>query len=190
MNQLLDKLRIRPIKDRSELESVVLDTASLQLQLADLVNRRNQAVSELSSSYDLAAERLQADIAARVTRLQTYCTAQRQALFGDRQSLAVAGHKLAWRRSPGKVDFADGVKTDDALNSLLTLDDDDAIERFITIKPTLDKKAILKAWDSSEASRALLSSIGILVVHPESFAFEPDLEAVPTSALKSPQVPA
>lgn len=181
--QLLGKTRIKLISDRDELERVVVETAALQCELARCILSKNEKVAAIATEYDLLAESLEAGIGANVKRLSIWALANREAEFGERQSITIAGHKLAYRRSPGKVAYLEGVKAEDALNGVLALDDEEWIDRLVTIKPALDKKAVQKIWESGEAGREVLRRIGITVEYPEAFRFEPDLEEVPTAAL-------
>lgn len=181
---LLEEVRIELIGDREELEEVVVETAAKQAALEQTVAEKNEKTSAVETAYELTIESLERQIAANVKRLQVWALGNRKEEFGERQSITVGGHKLCFRKSPGKFATADGVKEPEVVDNVRALADKDRRRQLLSIKVALDKKAVLKLWEAGGEGQALLRSLGIEVEYPETFRFEPDLDEVPREALK------
>jgi len=171
---LLSKLRLPAIKDRDEATGIAAATAALILERDRAILTRDERLEALKMEFSIHIEELDREIEQKTKRLAQWATANRKNEFGEKQSITLAGHKLFFRAGKGKVAFEPGIKAAEALDSLLACDDEKTIERFVSIKPTLNKNAILAAFRSSDTAREFLESLGIRVVKGEAFGFEPD----------------
>lgn len=176
--KLLSKIRLEPIRDRDEATAIAIATAGLTLQQEKAALIRDEKIEALKAEFNLTIEEIGREIEKNTKRLSAWALANRKAEFGDRQSILLGGHKLAFREGSGKVEFAPGVKEAEALDALLGHEDEAIIERFVAVKTSLDKNAVLSAWRSSTTLRDLLTGCGIAVVKVEKFSFEPDRDAV------------
>ena len=179
---LLKKIRIEPIKSRDEATAIAAGTAALMLQQEKAAIIRDERMAALKLEFAIEIEALGRQAEANIKRLSAWAQANRKAEFGDKQSILLAGHKLAFREGTGKVEFAAGTKEAEALDVILAAEDESLAERFVTIKTSLNKNAVLSAWRSSETLREFFGTAGISVVKEERFAFEPDRDAVADAA--------
>lgn len=175
---LLSKFRLPAIKDRTEATGIAAGTASLILARDKAALIRDERIEELKMESAVEIEELNREIEKNSKRLTAWAVANRKAEFGEKQSITLAGHKLAFRQGTGKVEFQPGVKEAEALDRILAQEDEAVIERFVAMKTSLDKNAVISAWKQSETLRELLQSCGIEVVKGETFTFEPDRDAV------------
>jgi len=179
---LLKKLRIDPIRDRDEATAIAAGTAALILQKDKAALIRDERIEALKMEFAVEIEELDRRVDANTKRLSAWAVANRKAEFGDRQTITLAGHKLAFREGTGKVEFMAGVKEAEALETILAAEDESLAERFVAIKASLNKNAVLSAWRGSQTLRDFLGSAGIAVVKEERFTFEPDRDAVADAA--------
>ncbi len=180
--KLLQKLRIIPIASRDEATGIAIATAQLKLEQDRVALIRDQKLEELKMEFDLQIEELGRAITLNTKRLAGWAVTNRQAEFGEKQSITLGGHKLAFREGTGKVTYEGETKEEDVLDLLLACEDESVAERFVTIKTSLSKTAVLAAWRNSTPLRELLASTGIRVLKEEKFSFEPDRDAVPDAA--------
>ena len=179
---LLSKLRLTPIKNRDEATAIAAGTAGLILAKDKAALIRDERIESLKLEFNIEIEELDREIEKNTKRLSSWALTHRKTEFGDRQSITLAGHKLAFREGTGKVEFTTGTKEADALDHILAAEDESVIDRFISLKTSLNKNAVLSAWRSSQALLDFLGNCGIGVTKEEKFSFEPDRDAVPESA--------
>ena len=179
MKTILQKLRLTPIASRDEATAIAAATANLILAQERAALLRDERLEALKLEFNLEIEEFGRAIEKNTKRLSHWSLTNRNAEFGDRQSIVLAGHKLAFREGSGKVEFESGIKEAEALDNLLAVKDESTIERFVNIKATLSKSAVLAAWRTSQTLREVLASCGILVVKDEKFSFEPDRDSLP-----------
>lgn len=180
--KLLQKLRIAPIADRDEATAIAIATAQLKLEQDRVALIRDQKLEDLKTDFDLQIEEYARAITMNTKRLANWAVTHREAEFADKQTIYLGGHKLSFREGTGKVAFAEETKEEDVLDLLLACEDESVAERFVTIKTSLSKQAVITAWRNSATLRELLESTGIRVVKEEKFSFEPDRDAVPAVA--------
>lgn len=178
---LRKRTRIQPIRDREELSHVAVQAAAVIAERELLAARANDRLLALKAEFATELDALAERANEHVKRLAAYCRAHREQLFGDRQAVAVAGQTLRFRKSPGKVTTTSGQTQTEALEALLAYEDEAISERYTAVKASLDKDAILRAWKESDEARDLLRSLGLEVVTPEEFKFEPDLPDQPNT---------
>lgn len=182
MKTILQKLRLVPITTRDEATAIAAGTAQLILAQERAALLRDEKLESLKLEFNIQIEEYGREIEKNTKRLSSWAILHRVAEFGERQSIALGGHKLAFREGSGKVEFETGMKEAEALDNLLSAKDESTIERFINIKATLSKSAVLAAWRTSATLREVLTSCGILVVKDEKFSFEPDRDSVPETS--------
>lgn len=180
--KLLDAVRIQPLADRDEATAIAAATAQLHLARDKAALTRDERIEALKMEFELEIEELSREIGKNEKRLADWAVKNRKAEFGERKSITLAGHKLVFREGTGTVEYVPGVKAGDALDSILAAEDETMAERFVRVKPTLDKNAVLAAWRSSGTLREFLEGVGITVVKRESFTFEPDRDATAESS--------
>jgi hypothetical protein len=179
---ILSKIRLTPIKDREEATAIAAATAGLTLAKDKAALIRDERIEALKLEFNIEIEEFDREIEKNTKRLSSWAVLNRKAEFGDKQSISLAGHRLAFREGTGKVEFSPGIKEAEALDHLLSNEDEAVIDRFVAIKTSLNKNAVLSAWRSSQTLRDLLSACGITVVKEEKFSFEPDRDAVADAA--------
>lgn len=177
--RVIDAVRIVPIRDRDEATGIAAATARLETERHKIAVIRDERIEALELEFNLQIEEFGREIEKNTKRLSAWAVANRAAEFGEKKTIYLAGHKLSFREGSGKIEFAPGVKEEDALNTILTSEDDAIIDRFTTIKTSLNKQAALSAWRGSETLRKFLTTCGISMVKEEKFSFEPDRDAVP-----------
>lgn len=174
--RLRNKVRIQPIRSRDELAAVAIAIADLTIERDKTAASRDERLAEVADGFNVRLEALEDGIAQGVKRLRAHAVANRDTLFGDRQSIRVAGHELRFRKGSGKVAYNAGVKAGDALDALLAAEDEARVDQFAKVTVALDKHAILRAWRESGELRGFLEGIGIRVVVEEEFSFVPNRE--------------
>jgi phage host-nuclease inhibitor protein Gam len=179
MKSILSKLRLTPITSRDEATAIAAATAQLTLVQERAALQLAERLESVKLEYNLQIEEYGREIEKNTKRLGSWALLNRATEFGTRQSITLAGHKLSFREGTGKVEFAPSIKESDALDNLLSLKDESTIERFISIKASLSKTAVLTAWRTSESLKSILTSCGITVTKDEKFSFEPDRDALP-----------
>lgn len=175
---LLKKIRIEPIRDRDEATAIAAGTANLILAQERAALLRDERIEALKMEFNVEIEELGREVERNTKRLSAWAVANRKAEFGDKQTLTLAGHKLAFREGTGKVEFVAGTKEAEALDIILAQETEALAERFVGIKTSLNKNAVLSAWRSSQTMRDFLATAGITVVKEERFTFEPDRDAI------------
>lgn len=175
---LLKKIRIEPIRDRDEATAIAAGTANLILAQERAALLRDERIEALKMEFNVEIEELGREVERNTKRLSAWAVANRKAEFGDKQTLTLAGHKLAFREGTGKVEFVAGTKEAEALDIILAEETEALAERFVGIKTSLNKNAVLSAWRSSQTMRDFLATAGITVVKEERFTFEPDRDAI------------
>lgn len=176
--RLLKKVRLAPITDREEATAIAAATASLILEQEKAALIRDERIEALKMEFNLQIEEFGREVEKNTKRLGDWAVRNRKSEFGDKQTIRLAGHKLAFREGTGKVEFTPGTKEKEALDLILAAEDEAIVDRFVNVKPTLNKNAVLTAWRSSETLREFLQACGVEVVKTESFSFEPDRDAV------------
>jgi phage host-nuclease inhibitor protein Gam len=175
---LLKKIRIEPIRDRDEATAIAAGTANLILAQERAALLRDERIEALKMEFNVEIEELGREVERNTKRLSAWAVANRKAEFGDKQTITLAGHKLAFREGTGKVEFVAGTKEAEALDTILAQEDEALAERFVAIKTSLNKNAVLSAWRGSQTMRDFLATAGITVVKEERFTFEPDRDAI------------
>ncbi len=180
--KMLGKLRIEPLRDRDEATAIAAATAELMAAQERAALTRDERISALSMEFNLQVEEYGREIERNVKRLSAWAVANRAAEFGDRKTIALAGHKLAFREGTGKVEFAPGTKEAEAVDAILAQEEEALAERYVTVKTSLNKNAVIAAWRASQMMRDFLATCGIVVVKEEKLSFEPDRDAVEEAA--------
>jgi len=176
--KLLGKLRLEPITTRDEATAIAIATARLKLEQDRAALLRDERIEALKMEFDIQIEEYGREIEKNTKRLSAWAVTNRKAEFGEKQSITLGGHKLAFREGTGKVEYVTGTKEADVLDLILASEDEAQAERFVSVKPSLNKNAVLSAWRSSATAREFLATCGITVVKEEKFSFEPDRDAV------------
>jgi phage host-nuclease inhibitor protein Gam len=172
---------IRPpsIGNRDEATAVAAATVALMIERDRVQAKRNAIVEEASLAFAVELDELNAKISRNEKALLMWAIAHRAAEFGDAKTIGLAGHKLAFREGTGKVGFAEDVTEDDIITAIIS--DEALVERYLTIKPALDKNPILAALRAGGEAAAQLQKIGLRLVKEEKCKFEPDLDQAPAS---------
>ena len=67
------------------------------------------------------------------------------------------------------------------IQAIIDHEDEALAERYLTVKPALDKNAILTALRNDPKQAEFFKTLGLEMVKEEKLTFEPDLEAAPAS---------
>lgn len=187
---LLDKtkalfglLKTEPISDTTELLAVCQECAKDQLVRDAKTIARDAEIALVKDRHDAEIETLNAKIEHHVKRLRAWAVTHREQFFGRRQSFVMAGHELAFQKSPGAIGFAEGVKADDVVEALLSIEGeagDHLRTLLLRVKAELEKKAALRELRlNREGIGDRLAALGLRIVEDESFSFTPAREALP-----------
>lgn len=158
-------------KTTEELRDVASKAATLTYQIETLSAERESAVEAVKVPFDSQIIQAEKTLDSLVAKLKAWALGHR-ADFGNRKSYEVAGHALTFRTSPGKLEYT--AKDEDIIDAVVACGDTDLIETVVTVKPTLDKKAIKAALEGGNPVLvAKLSAFGFRIEKPEAFTFEP-----------------
>lgn len=178
---LLKTLKGPVISDRQKAIETAALTAALIIERDKLQADRNEAVEETNLPYAVALDEINARIKTHERSLLTWARKFRETIFGKAKTILLAGHKLAFRDSTGKLGTAEGYTEADLIEAIINHEDDALAERFITIKPTLDKNSILPVLRAGGELAKRLTEMGAVLVREEKLTFEPDLDSAPAA---------
>lgn len=179
--KLLKALKGPVISSREEATAVAAATAALIIERDKVQAARNEAVEATSLPFAVELDEMNGKIRANEKSLISWAVKNRQQYFIDRKTLALAGHKLAFREGSGKVGTNDEISEEDVIDAILESEDETLAARFITVKPTLDKNAILTVLRAGGSLAKTLEGFGVKLVKEEKCKFEPDLDAAPAA---------
>lgn len=181
-SKLLKALKGPSIITREDATKFAVVTASLIIERDKVQAARNEAVEATNLEFAVDLDELNAKIKLNEKALITWAIKNRDTVFANAKTIGLAGHKLALREGTGKLGTIEDVSEEDVIDALINSDDESLAERFITIKPALDKNAILTVLRAGGEMAKVLSAIGLKMVKEEKCKFEPDLDAAPASA--------
>lgn len=161
------------IKNEEDLNQAVVKAAGLKLEHDKITLLIEERLRVIKEDLSTKAEALKKESEAEVKRIQKYAAAHREELFGDKQSVTIAGHALEFRRSPGRTSTLKGYTVQDVVDALLSIDDEALSEKMTSVKASLSKDDVLDYWETGEEAQDFLRSIGVEVVKDESFKFTP-----------------
>lgn len=181
-SKLLKALKGPSITTRDEATAFAAATAALIIERDKLQAARNEAVESTSLAFAVQLDELNAKIKVNEKALITWAIKNREVVFANSKTIGLAGHKLALREGTGKLGTTEDVTEEEVIDSIINSDDESLAERFITIKPALDKNAILTVLRAGGALAKVLEGFGLKLVKEEKCKFEPDLDAAPPSS--------
>jgi phage host-nuclease inhibitor protein Gam len=184
----IDPESLVPPQTREALIELSVATSRFTIERDAAQLKLDRRVLDLEEAYSPPIEAMTAEIDRGVELMRLWALEHRTEEFGERQSLDVAGSKLAFRKGSGKV-VAD-VDEATAVNQLLALPSTFAKERgaLLSMTWTLNKQAAL-AMAKTQEGEAFLMKMGLRVVVEEEFKFIParkDLLPLPVSGGKLP----
>jgi len=188
---ILKLLQIQPIASRDELISACAEAGKTQLQRDALILQMDAELQIVRDKYAHQIETFNSEIKHETRRIKTWADDHREAEFGKKQSLVIAGHALEYRKGSGKVEADE----DAVVAKILALpgagegepptEGDLLRERYLKVTATLNKSSVLSAWRSKDAStRQPLINVGLDVVAEETFSFTPAREELPGSVVQ------
>lgn len=158
-------------KTPEELRQVASEAASTIYEIDTLVAERDAVVEAAKSPYDSRIILAEKQRDSLVDKLKAWALGHRDA-FGGKKTYPIAGHRLAFRVSPGKLEHTG--KEADLVDRIVGSGDGELLEVAITVKPALDKASIKAALESgNEEIVAKLSGLGFRIEKPETFSFNP-----------------
>lgn len=180
-SKLLKALKGPSIITREDATAFAVVTAALIIERDKVQAARNEAVETTNLGFAVQLDELNAKIKTNEKALITWAIKNRDTVFANSKTLGLAGHKLALREGTGKLGTIEDVSEEDVIDAIINNDDESLAERFITIKPALDKNAILTVLRNGGAMAKVLTDLGCKLVKEEKCKFEPDLDAAPVS---------
>lgn len=177
--KLLKALKGPVISSREEATAVAAATAALIIDRDIVMACRNEAVETTSLKFAVGLDDMNNKIKANEKALISWAIRNREVYFADKKTIALAGHKLAFRESGGKVGTTEDASEEDVIDAILEHVDETLAARFITVKPALDKNAILSVLRAGGSLARTLEGFGVKLVKEEKCKFEPDLDAAP-----------
>jgi phage host-nuclease inhibitor protein Gam len=178
-SKLLKALKGPSITTREDATALAVVTASLIIERDKLQAARNEAVESTSLQFAVELDEFNAKIKLNEKALITWAIKNRETVFATSKTIGLGGHKLALREGTGKLGTIEDVSEDDVIDAIINNDDESLAVRFITIKPALDKNAILTVLRNGGEMAKILSDLGLKLVKEEKCKFEPDLDAPP-----------
>jgi hypothetical protein len=180
---LFSLLKTDPIKDTHELLAVCQECAKDQLKRDAATIQRDAELQIVKDYHDAGIETLNSKIEHQVKRLRAWAVEHREKMFGKKQSFILAGHELAFQKSPGAVGFAEGVKAEDVVEAILNMEGEDGDtfrSLLLRVKAELEKKAALRELRLNLEGRAeKLEALGLRITSEETFSFTPARAELP-----------
>ncbi|MEM9282101.1 MAG: host-nuclease inhibitor Gam family protein [Verrucomicrobiota bacterium] len=171
---LIKAVKVEPIKDDETLSGVCSEGAKATYELDRLTAEQEEKLNAVREEYEPRLAGLREGLKRCTGRLKAWALSNREARFSKRQSLIVAGHRLRFRVSPGKLETTDDLKESDVIDAILASDDEDLIEELITVKPSLNKTAAKRVLlDGDDEKRKRLLNLGLRLAKVENFEFAP-----------------
>lgn len=180
-SKLLKALKGPSIVTREDATAFAVVTAALIIDRDKLQASRNEAVETTNLEFAVALDELNSKIKLNEKALITWAIKNRETVFANGKTIGLAGHKLALREGTGKLGTIEDVSEEDVIDAIINSEDESLAERFITIKPALDKNAILTVLRGNGEWAKVLTDLGLKMVKEEKCKFEPDLDAAPAS---------
>lgn len=175
-------LKTSVIETKDELLGVCSDVACEQLKRDTLLLERDAKIQMIQDEYDSRVLALTTGIDANVKRITAWAVIHRE-MFHGKQTLALAGHLLEFRKSPGAITTVEDIKLDDVVEKLINLQGEGAEElreMILRVEAALDKKATLREWRlNREGMRDKLKELGLTLRESESFSFTPARQELP-----------
>jgi len=170
------------LPDRKAAETIACEAAAIERRMRGISLDLAGQIAALKEAAKSQLESLKRDYDARVAQLNTWAVVNRNAEFGDAKTITLAGHKLSFRDSPGKVTFEKGLNEEAVIQALLNLADQDFADLFLRYTTELNRESIAEHWDEEGH---ILKNLGIRLSKPEIFTFVSDRDAAakaPTAA--------
>lgn len=180
-SKLIKALKGPSIQSRDEATAIAAATAALIIERDKIQATRNEAVESVSLGYAVQLDELNTKIKANEKALITWAIKNREVVFANSKTIGLAGHKLALREGTGKLGTTEETTEDEVIDAIINDDDESLAERFITVKPALDKNAILTVLRAGGDLAKKLEALGLKLVKEEKCKFEPDLDAPPAA---------
>lgn len=177
--KLLKALKGPSIANRDEATAIAAATAALIIERDKIQATRNETVESASLPFAVTLDELNAKIRINEKALIAWAIKNREVVFAHGKTIGLAGHKIALREGTGKLGTTEDVSEEDVIDAMINSDDDSLAERFITVKPVLDKNAILTVLRAGGEMARTLHDLGLRLVKEEKCKFEPDLDAAP-----------
>jgi phage host-nuclease inhibitor protein Gam len=179
--KLLKALKGPSIQTRDEATAIAAATAALIIERDKIQAERNEAVEAVSLGYAVQLDELNSKIKANEKALITWAIKNRHDVFANSKTIGLAGHKLALREGTGKLGTTEETTEEEVIEALINDEDESLAQRFITVKPALDKNAILTVLRAGGELAKKLEALGLKLVREEKCKFEPDLDAPPAA---------
>lgn len=179
--KLLKALKGPSISTRDEATALAAATAAIMIERDKLQAERNEAVETAGLAFAVQLDEFNGKIQANERSLIAWAIKHRKSEFGEAKTLGLAGHKLAFREGTGKVGTSEETTEADILDALIEADDEELAKRFVTVKPALDKNAILTVLRAGGELAKTLEGMGLKLVKEEKCQFQPDLDAPPAA---------
>lgn len=131
----------RRVADQAEAADALARIAEIRATVADAERAFMANVEQMKAAMETAAEVLAAEEAALVAAIQDWAEANRRKLTNDgkRKSFAVGAGRCGWAKGKDRIEIEDGAE-EGIMARLRALD----LERFLRIKESIDKQAMLK----------------------------------------------
>lgn len=180
--KLLKALKGPSIATRDEATAIAAATAALIIDRDKIQAERNEAVESVSLGFAVHLDELNSKIKVNEKALIAWAIKNRESVFAASKTVGLAGHKLALREGTGKLGTTEDISEEDVIDAIINHDDESLAERFITVKPALDKNAILTVLRAGGEMARILTGLGLKLVKEEKCKFEPDLDAAPAAS--------
>lgn len=174
---LLGLVKIEAIATRDELITTASQVAVTQLKRDTLTLQMDAEIQQIRDKYSRDIETLNTQVEHDVKRIKNWAVANRKEVFGDKQSVVIAGHELSFHQSPGAVAFTDGKKAADVIDIICALpgEEGDAVrESLLRVKPELNKDAVQREFRMGHGKE--MAALGLTITKEESFTFTPSRE--------------
>ena len=155
------------IADRDELEQVMGEYASEEIERQRLVLAMEAELNEVRQRYEEAIADRSATCAGLFEDIQAWAVLNPDA-FRDRKSLALLHGTIGFRTSPPAVKQVPGVKAEHTVSRLVA----QGFTDYYRTKTEIDKDAILADFSARKTDNAMLAAYGLRVEQKENFYAE------------------
>lgn len=140
------------------------DAAQQELKLQ---TEASAAFKKLSEKYDPKLQDCKKQKEAAFETIESYAVANREKLFGDKQSIETIAGQLTFRKSPDSVTIEG--EEDSLIEKLMKK----GMETFVTIKKSLNKAMLKKTIKEGGKEADALRKMGIALSSSETFEIKP-----------------
>lgn len=158
------------IKDRPELERKLGELTRATILQNSITSELNAELEAVKARYTKKLEDCKETVSECTTAIEAFALSHRADLFnGDGKTIEIGGHELSFRDNGGAVETVRGITQATVLDRLLTHQNEDTADLFISWKAALAKDVIKAKWPDYAD---FLTGVGLKLEHTENFSIK------------------